>query len=75
MEPQPEDGPHPAMTVDYLAIEPGTLTLPDGRVLEAGSVATTDVQHGNGVPGARGWDTVNFTTPSCTVTLIGRPSR
>jgi MSHA biogenesis protein MshQ len=62
VEPQPQDGPHPAMTVAYLAIEPGTLTLPDGRVLEAGSVSTTNVQHGISVPGAKGWDTVNFTT-------------
>ncbi|HSR62364.1 MAG TPA: DUF6701 domain-containing protein [Gammaproteobacteria bacterium] len=69
VEPDNLDGPHPAMTVDYLAIEEGTLTLPDGRILEAGSVPTNEVQHGAGVPGPEGWETINFAT-----TFSGTPA-
>ncbi|MEC8041386.1 MAG: Hint domain-containing protein [Pseudomonadota bacterium] len=35
------DGPHPAVeTINWLAIEAGVHTLPDGRVIEAGTTAT-----------------------------------
>ena len=69
VEPPGMDGPHIAMTVHYLAVDPGVHVLPDGTSVEAGSVATTTVQHGAGVAGAEGWDTLNFgasfgTTPA-----------
>ena len=36
------DGPHPATeTINWLAIEEGVHTLPDGRVIEAGTTATS----------------------------------
>lgn len=38
-----EDGPHPATeTLNWLAIEEGVHTLPDGRVIEAGTTSATD---------------------------------
>lgn len=38
-----EDGPHPATeTINWIAIEPGVHTLPDGRVIEAGLTTATD---------------------------------
>ncbi|MGX9355546.1 Hint domain-containing protein [Roseobacteraceae bacterium S113] len=39
-----EDGPHPATeTINWIAVEPGIHTLPDGRIVEAGTtVATTE---------------------------------
>ncbi len=55
VEPPGEDGPHIDMTVHYLAIEPGVHTLPDGTVIEAGTVSTTAVQHGAGVSGPESW--------------------
>ena len=37
------DGPHPATeTINWLAIEEGVHTLPDGRVIEAGTTSATD---------------------------------
>lgn len=63
VEPEAQDGTRVAMTVDYIVITPGEHTLPDGRTVEAGIHATQSIQHGNGVPGLEGWDTVNFTTP------------
>lgn len=36
------DGPHPATeTINWIAVEEGVHTLPDGRVIEAGTVSTT----------------------------------
>ena len=60
VEPNANDGPHIAMNVAYVAVEPGTHTLPDGSLLEAGTINTTSVQHGVGVTGATAWTTVNF---------------
>lgn len=38
-----EDGPHPATeTINWIAIEEGVHTLPDGRVIEAGTTTATD---------------------------------
>lgn len=37
-----EDGPHPATeTINWIAVEEGTHTLPDGRVIEAGITTAT----------------------------------
>lgn len=60
MEPFSRDGPHANVTVSYIAIEPGTHTLPDGRTIEAGTVSTREIQF-NGIPsGTKGWESVNF---------------
>ncbi|MEL7297900.1 MAG: hypothetical protein AAGJ86_09570, partial [Pseudomonadota bacterium] len=40
-EPPANDGPHVAMTTAYLAVEPGSHTLPDGSQLQAYAVSTT----------------------------------
>ena len=40
-EPDANDGPHVAMTTAYLAVEPGSHTLPDGSQLQAYAVSTT----------------------------------
>ena len=38
-----EDGPHPATeTINWIAVEPGVHTLPDGRIIEAGTTTATD---------------------------------
>ena len=60
VEPFSEDGPHISMTVSYFAIEPGVHTLPDGTVIEAGTVTTAEQQY-NGIPnGGKGWEAVSF---------------
>ena len=78
LEPDNLDGRHPAMTVHYMAIEPGAgsspwqFTLPDGRAMEMGIHMTQTVQHGSGVAGATAWDTVNFTsTFTAPAVLVG----
>lgn len=66
VEPDSLDGPHAAMTVHYMAIQPGSgvspwlFDLPDGQLLEVGTHTTQTVQHGSGVAGTEGWDTINF---------------
>jgi MSHA biogenesis protein MshQ len=60
VEPPPEDGQHGAMTVHYLAAEPGAHLLPDGARLEVGTLSTNQVQHGSGVGGPEGSDPVSF---------------
>ncbi|MEM7563098.1 MAG: DUF6701 domain-containing protein [Pseudomonadota bacterium] len=52
-----EDGPHIAMTVDWIAIEPGDHTLPDGSRMLASSIDTTRFQSKFG---GASWETVNF---------------
>ncbi len=81
VEPDNLDGAHAAMTVHYMAIEPGAgsspwqFTLPDGRALEMGIHTTQTVQHGSGVAGATAWDTINFgsvfTAPAVLVGIQG----
>jgi uncharacterized repeat protein (TIGR01451 family) len=46
--------------VSYLAIEPGVHTFPNGDVIEAGTITTSALQHGNGVGGAESWATQNL---------------
>jgi len=62
VEPGGEDGPHGAVEVHYLAVEPGEHTLADGTRIEAGFVSTTAVQHGRGVTGTLSWDDITFVT-------------
>ena len=61
VEPHGEDGPHIQMTVAYLAIEPGVHALPDGTLVEAGTVSTTRVQRDPVVGGPQGWEQINLT--------------
>ncbi|MGV6859769.1 MAG: hypothetical protein ACWA5X_12465 [bacterium] len=58
VEPDPVDGAHAAMTVPYLAVDKGTHILPDGSLLEAGSVITSLYQDGGGT--STGWEPVSF---------------
>ncbi|MEP2551259.1 MAG: H-type lectin domain-containing protein, partial [Marinomonas sp.] len=63
VEPDNWDGRHLAMTVHYVAVEPGRHVLPDGQIIEAGLHSTTTVQFGTGFTGGTtGWDTVNFSS-------------
>ncbi len=61
LEPSP-DGPHAAMTVHYIAIEPGRHVLPGGQIVEAGTSSISNVQHGNGVTGPRSWGAATFSS-------------
>ncbi|KAA3628792.1 MAG: hypothetical protein DWQ09_07115 [Proteobacteria bacterium] len=63
VEPTGADGPHPAMTVPYIAVQPGIHQLPDGNWIQAGIHSTVSVQHGSGVSGGEGWDSVGFAAP------------
>jgi hypothetical protein len=54
------DGPHEAMVVDWIAATPGTHELPDGTILEVGTLSTSAVQHGSGVTGTESWSTLAF---------------
>ena len=58
VEPEPNDGPHVAMTVPYLAIEAGDHRLPDGSELRAFVVTTTAFQ-ANPATGSS-WEAVSF---------------
>jgi len=61
VEPNNEDGQHAAMTVDYFAVEPGIAMLPDGSILQAGSISTkTTVQRKDPFPNAGGYDSISF---------------
>ncbi|MAO26590.1 Hint domain-containing protein [Roseovarius sp.] len=58
------DGPHPATeTINWLAIEEGVHTLPDGRVIEAG---TTSANHTNSAVSLTG----SFTQPPVVLTSV-----
>ena len=52
---------HAAMSVSYFVIEKGQHSL-NGVKIEAGSIDTSKQQHGSGVSGTKGWDSVNFTS-------------
>lgn len=70
VEPSAEDGPHLAMTLAYVAIEPGNHVLPDGEPIVALTRGTTTTQ-GGGAPG--GWDSVAFgTTFAATPAVLGQ---
>ena len=68
VEPEGEVGAHPSMTVDYLAITPGTHTFPNGTTMfEAGSISTNAVQ-GKNTPGT------SYTTLTFSNTFTANPS-
>ena len=58
LEPDGELGAHDAMTIDYVAVEPGTHRLDDGRRIEAGFVDTQAFQ-ASGV-GGTSWGALAF---------------
>lgn len=60
VEPTGNDGPHVAMTFDFVAMTPGVHVMPGGETVVAGTHSTSTVQHGTGVAGVEGWDTVSF---------------
>ena len=60
LEPDSEDGPHIAMSLNYLAVEPGVHDLPGGRKLIAGTVQTDRVQAYANAGGGIGWENVGF---------------
>lgn len=75
VEPPPEDGRYDSnTTLSYVAVEPGVHEFPNGDILEAGTLATAAVQHGNGVPGGESWVTQpllgGFTTNPA---IVGMP--
>lgn len=58
------DGPHPATeTINWLAVEEGVHTLPDGRIIEAG---TTTADHTNTAVSLTG----GFTSPPVVLTSV-----
>lgn len=60
VEPKSEDGPHAAMTVSYIAIEPGVHTFPDGETIEAGTITTDKMQFNGNPNGRKEWATLNY---------------
>ena len=60
VEPKSEDGPHAAMTVSYIAIESGSHTLPDGTLIEAGTLTTNSTQYNGIPPGGRSWESISY---------------
>ena len=60
MEPFSSDGAHVNVTVSYIAIEQGSHMLPDGRMIEAGAVSTSEIQFNGNPPGRKGWEPVSF---------------
>lgn len=57
VEPDGEDGEHVAMSLNFLAIEPGLYILPDGNKLEACYIETSRAQQSGGT---HNWETLNF---------------
>lgn len=62
VEPQRNDGPHVAMNVHYVAMEPGVLNLPDGTKIVAGFHDTLTQQAHPSVGVPTGWDNIPFGT-------------
>ncbi|MGB5251707.1 MAG: DUF6701 domain-containing protein, partial [Sedimenticolaceae bacterium] len=60
LEPVSEDGPHVAMSLNFLAVERGVHDLPGGRKLIADTIDTKRVQAYADAGGGIGWETVNF---------------
>ena len=60
LEPEGEDGPHIAMSLNYLAVEKGVHDLPGGRKLIADTIDTRRVQAYANAGGGIGWETVGF---------------
>ncbi len=59
VEPEPEDGPHIAQDVTYVAIPTGACNV-EGHDFEVECHDISAIQHGTGVPGTEGWDSILF---------------
>ena len=70
VEPKSVDGPHAAMTVSYIAIEPGVHTFPDGETIEAGTIATDKMQFNGNPNGRKQWETLNYATTFSSPVLL-----
>ncbi|MDH3691233.1 MAG: hypothetical protein OEU36_17450, partial [Gammaproteobacteria bacterium] len=60
VEPASQDGTQGAMTMHYVAVQPGTHELPDGTRVLAGTVSTNVSVHGTGVSGTEATISVNY---------------
>lgn len=63
IEPDGVDGVHTTELIHYVAVEPGRHVLPGGDVIEAGFANVSAVQHGIGVAGAEGYQTIFYSAP------------
>lgn len=70
IEPKSEDGPHAAMTVSYIAIEPGVHTFPDGETIEAGKITTDKIQFNGNPNGRKQWETLTYTNTFSSPVLL-----
>ena len=70
VEPKSVDGPHAAMTVSYIAIEPGVHTFPDGETIEAGTITTDKMQFNGNPNGRKQWETLNYATTFSSPVLL-----
>jgi len=70
VEPELGGSGHIAMTIDYIAIVPGTYTLDDGNVLEAGSFNTQQFVGSNIGTGSTGYDSLSFNNTFTTPTMV-----
>jgi len=58
VEPPGNDGPHVAMEIDYVAMEPGIIVLPGGETIIAGRQSVTAIQAHSSVGVTRSWATL-----------------
>ena len=69
VEPNGSDGPHAAMNINYIAVDPGVHFLPDGTKLIAGKYGT-QTEQGN-IPGlTTGWDDISFANPFSSTPIV-----
>ncbi len=70
VEPELGGDGHMAMIIDYIAIVPGTYTLEDGNVLEAGSFNTNKYVGTNIRPRNEGYQSFGFTNTFTTPAMV-----
>jgi len=70
VEPELGGDGHMAMTIDYIAIVPGTYTLEDGNVLEAGSFNTKRFVGSNISRGSESYQSFSFTNTFNTPAMV-----
>lgn len=70
VEPEGNDGTHDAMTIAYVAAEPGQHTLPGGSLMIVDRVTTASYQAGGGVGGPEGWVAQTFSTAFTTTPIV-----
>jgi len=70
VEPELGGAGHMAMTIDYIAIVPGTYLLEDGNVLEAGSFISNKFVGTNIGAGSTGYDSFSFNNTFNTPAMV-----